>query len=115
MHDDDASSKGSTATTVYNFEVASTHTYFVGSKLGGVWVHNACGVPNGFENSGLEFTQEGDGFYHYGYQSQAGNFAGGLNPGSFATDIGSYGGSEAQSGLALPNNPLGCPDCVYEI
>jgi hypothetical protein len=32
----------STATTVYNFEVASTHTYFVGSKLGGVWVHNNC-------------------------------------------------------------------------
>jgi hypothetical protein len=35
----------STATTVYNFEVASTHTYFVGSKLGGVWVHNSCEVP----------------------------------------------------------------------
>jgi hypothetical protein len=32
----------SAATTVYNFEVASTHTYFVGSKLGGVWVHNDC-------------------------------------------------------------------------
>jgi hypothetical protein len=34
----------STATTVYNFEVASTHTYFVGTESGGVWVHNACDI-----------------------------------------------------------------------
>ena len=26
--------------TVYNFEVAGTHTYFVGHKNGGLWVHN---------------------------------------------------------------------------
>ena len=26
--------------TVYNFEVAKTHTYFVGHKSGGLWVHN---------------------------------------------------------------------------
>jgi hypothetical protein len=43
----------STATTVYNFEVASTHTYFVGSELGGVWVHNDCG-------SGGSPTLDGD-------------------------------------------------------
>jgi hypothetical protein len=30
---------------VYNFEVANTHTYFVGTELGGVWVHNACPDP----------------------------------------------------------------------
>jgi hypothetical protein len=29
--------------TVYNFEVAGTHTYAVGTVDGGVWVHNACG------------------------------------------------------------------------
>ncbi len=28
--------------TVYNFEVADSHTYFVGSDNGGAWVHNAC-------------------------------------------------------------------------
>jgi RHS repeat-associated protein len=27
--------------TVYNFEVADFHTYFVGSTAGGLWVHNA--------------------------------------------------------------------------
>jgi hypothetical protein len=29
-------------TEVYNFEVANTHTYFVGKINGGVWVHNDC-------------------------------------------------------------------------
>ncbi len=28
--------------TVYNFEVEDFHTYFVGQKSGGLWVHNAC-------------------------------------------------------------------------
>ena len=34
--------------TVYNFEVAGSHTYFVGKDNGGAWVHNACGMkfPN---------------------------------------------------------------------
>src|SRR5690606_5809188 len=32
-------------TTVYNVEVEDFHTYFVGE--GGVWVHNACGGPQG--------------------------------------------------------------------
>ena len=32
----------SAAPIVYNFEVAATHTYFVGTVLGGVWVHNNC-------------------------------------------------------------------------
>ena len=27
-------------TTVYNFEVGNTHTYFVGNDRGGLWVHN---------------------------------------------------------------------------
>ena len=31
---------------VYNFEVADTHTYFVGKDLGGVWVHNGCAEPD---------------------------------------------------------------------
>ncbi len=29
--------------TVYNFEVAGSHTYFVGKDNGGAWVHNSCG------------------------------------------------------------------------
>jgi len=29
--------------TVYNFEVAGDHTYFVGNDNGGTWVHNQCG------------------------------------------------------------------------
>jgi hypothetical protein len=29
-------------TTVYNFVVEDTHTYFVGTANGGVWVHNDC-------------------------------------------------------------------------
>jgi hypothetical protein len=36
----------SAATTVYNFEVATTHTYFVGTESGGVWVHNSCAGPS---------------------------------------------------------------------
>ncbi|MGE4315668.1 Hint domain-containing protein [Acinetobacter sp.] len=36
--------EGPVTTTVYNFEVADTHTYFVGEH--GVWVHNTnCGSP----------------------------------------------------------------------
>ena len=40
-------------TTVYNFEVAKTHTYFVGKTNGGLWVHNVSryygdGTPSGF-------------------------------------------------------------------
>jgi hypothetical protein len=31
---------------VYNFEVAETHTYFVGTELGGIWMHNTCGPPS---------------------------------------------------------------------
>ncbi len=31
--------------TVYNFEVAETHTYFVGATSGGLWVHNDCIAP----------------------------------------------------------------------
>ena len=33
---------GTNPFTVYNFEVAGDHTYFVGKDNGGVWVHNAC-------------------------------------------------------------------------
>gem|GEM_PF-1918587 len=33
-----------TSRPVYNFEVANTHTYFVGAGWGGVWVHNSCGL-----------------------------------------------------------------------
>ena len=33
------------AKTVYNLTVAGDHTYFVGTRDGGVWVHNAC-PPN---------------------------------------------------------------------
>jgi hypothetical protein len=29
--------------TVYNFTVEGTHTYFVGTANGGLWVHNTCG------------------------------------------------------------------------
>lgn len=33
--------------TVYNFEVANSHTYFVGTENGGTWVHNAnCDLGN---------------------------------------------------------------------
>lgn len=31
---------------VYNLEVAGDHTYFVGDADGGVWVHNACRLPD---------------------------------------------------------------------
>jgi len=32
--------------TVYNFEVKDFHTYFVGNKNGGMWVHNDCLGPD---------------------------------------------------------------------
>jgi hypothetical protein len=41
-------------TEVYNFEVSNTHTYFVGTENGGVWVHNACctDIANGLQDAG---------------------------------------------------------------
>ena len=47
------------AQTVYNFEVADYHTYFVG--LGEVWVHNTCGTVT--LNGVTFFTELGDDGY----------------------------------------------------
>lgn len=47
-----------TRTTVYNFEVADFHTYFVGKQA--AWVHNeGCGSTNGVgaANAGAELAQ----------------------------------------------------------
>jgi hypothetical protein len=63
--------------------------------------------------STFRYTQEGESFFHYGYRSQAENFAGGLRPGGYATDIGDLSGAEAQSGLALPH--AAPPDAVYTV
>jgi RHS repeat-associated protein len=61
-------------------------------------------------------TAAGDTFTHYGYLADSDNFAGGLRPGSFATTESDLTGSEAQSGLALPNRPaLGPPDAAYPV
>lgn len=63
--------------------------------------------------STFRYTQEGETFFHYGYDSQAENFAGGLRPGGYATDAGNLSGEEAQSGLALPHAEP--PDAVYTV
>ena len=42
--------------TVYNFEVAGTHTYFVGT--GGVWAHNGCAGISKVVNSGMEHAAD---------------------------------------------------------
>ena len=47
---------------VYNFEVANSHTYFVGKELGGIWVHNDCGLTTVFRAvSPGEATDIGEG------------------------------------------------------
>jgi hypothetical protein len=63
--------------------------------------------------STYRYTQDGETFFHYGYAQQAGNFAGGLRPGGYATNIGGLTGSEAQAGLALPHATA--PDAVYVV
>jgi len=40
---------GTNPFTVYNFEVAGSHTYFVGKDNGGAWVHNQCAPRARFE------------------------------------------------------------------
>lgn len=58
-------------------------------------------------------TRAGDVFFHYSFLVHASHFAGGLRPLSYATDIGTLSGIEAQEGLALPHaNP---PDAVYTV
>lgn len=61
-------------------------------------------------------TPQPRGFRHYGYSGQAGNFAGGLRPGSFATTASGtpLTGSQAQSLLALPSRGS-VPDAYYNV
>ena len=68
----------------------------------------------------LEALQPGarvDTYRHYGYADQAALFAGGLNPGSYATSTHGplFTGSQAQQFLALPVHRQGDspPDSVY--
>jgi RHS repeat-associated protein len=51
--------------------------------------------------------------FHYGYAEQAGNFAGGMNPGSYATNNPNLTGFEAKNLLALPHDTP--PNAVYPV
>jgi hypothetical protein len=74
----------STATIVYNFEVANAHTYFVGKEAGGVWVHNNCGLEDPYGvaqqiakgHAWQDHVLDGNEFMSYGFESQEqfGNF-----------------------------------------
>src|SRR6185369_13639685 len=64
--------------------------------------------------STIRRTQPGETFLHYGYVEQAENFASGLRPGAYATNVEGLTGAEARSGLALPGGrPL--PNAVYTV
>ena len=84
------------------------------------WVAAGYGAAGGLSTpstaalSPYRVTTAGETFYHYGYFENAANFEGGLNPGSYATSIGTLSGAEAQSGLALPR-PTAPPNAVYTI
>ena len=51
-----ALSIGDRASTVYNFEVAETHTYFVGQER--AWVHNACSAKDLVSNGGAQLDSQ---------------------------------------------------------
>jgi RHS repeat-associated protein len=63
--------------------------------------------------STYRMTTEGETFYHYGNAENAASFEGGLRPGGFATSAGDLSGTEAQSGLALPQATP--PNAVYTV
>ncbi len=50
-----------TEATVYNFEVEGTHTYFVGTTNGGLWVHNVSAVGGGGAPAPADFVGYPDG------------------------------------------------------
>jgi hypothetical protein len=61
---------------VYNFEVANTHTYFVGAESGGVWVHNICAEEAAqiIQDQGGEVWNENRGVYPFGMNGELNYF-----------------------------------------
>jgi len=70
-------------------------------------------VPLATPLSTYRMTGDGETFYHYSQAAHADSLAGGLRPGSFATNTGNLTAAEAQSGLALPHTTL--PNAVYTV
>lgn len=83
-------------------------------ELGAAGLWGALGAVI-LDNPGDSIRRPIEQYRHYGYSAQASLFAGGLNPGAFATSaIGPpLTGQQAQSQLALPQRPQGPPDAYY--